>query len=347
MKTVEISLFSGVGMFSYGFQRVNPEHRVGCFVEREAYPQRVLRHHWPDVPIYDDVRDVTYERLKEDWIVADTEGEQRNGSDNNARVCTQQQAVSEPRNRCRSNGVACREQLIISGGFPCVDLSVAGKQAGIDGERSGLWSEYARIISELRHLNPIVFIENVPTLFTGGDTPGDWGRRVLGDLAEIFLHGDQPYRVEGHIVPAGTTDGRLSAGAPHRRERAWIVAYPSRIDAGGEARCVCEKERGQGRTLHGQLGRTGTEADVAYPNNKRSQGEWPDSHQEGKPEPELGLLAHGVASRLARHRWLPEPGIGRVATGIPDRAAKLKALGNGLVWPIPAAFMAALMEYYE
>lgn len=61
----------------------------------------------------------------------------------------------------------------------------------------------------------------------------------------------------------------------------------------------------------------------------------------------MGLLAHGTAARLARHRWLAEPGIGRVATGIPDRAAKLKALGNGLVWQIPAAFYASLLEQYE
>ena len=64
----------------------------------------------------------------------------------------------------------------------------------------------------------------------------------------------------------------------------------------------------------------------------------------GYPEPGMGLLAHGIASRLPRFGWLPEPGIGRVATGVPDRVNKLKALGNGLVWQIPYAIGQAIME---
>jgi DNA (cytosine-5)-methyltransferase 1 len=95
---------------------------------------------------------------------------------------------------------------IIAGGFPCQDISVAGKGAGLEGERSGLWYEYARLISELRPRYAIM--ENVGALaFRGLDS-------VLGSLAEIG------YDAEWQDIRAS------DVGAPHRRERIWIVAYP-------------------------------------------------------------------------------------------------------------------------
>ena len=96
---------------------------------------------------------------------------------------------------------------IISGGFPCQDISVAGKGAGIEGERSGLWTELHRVISELRPRS--AFIENVPMLTIRG------GTRVISDLAEIG------YDAEWQIV------GADDVGAWHRRKRIWIVAYPN------------------------------------------------------------------------------------------------------------------------
>jgi DNA (cytosine-5)-methyltransferase 1 len=96
---------------------------------------------------------------------------------------------------------------ILSGGFPCQDISNAGKRAGIDGERSGLWSEYARIIRELRPR--YVVVENVAALLGRGM------ERVLGDLAACG------YDAEWQSIRAS------DVGAPHRRERIWIVAYPA------------------------------------------------------------------------------------------------------------------------
>ena len=94
---------------------------------------------------------------------------------------------------------------IICGGFPCQDISVAGKGAGIEGSRSGLWSEYARIISEVRPR--YVIVENVAALLGRGL------ERVLGDLAALG------FDAEWHCIPAS------AVGAPHRRDRVWIVAY--------------------------------------------------------------------------------------------------------------------------
>lgn len=97
---------------------------------------------------------------------------------------------------------------LICGGFPCQDVSIAGKQAGIDGERSGLWREFHRIIGEIRPR--FILMENVPGLLIRGIG------RVLGDLAKIG------YDAEWDCVSA------KDVGAPHLRERVFIVAYPDK-----------------------------------------------------------------------------------------------------------------------
>jgi DNA (cytosine-5)-methyltransferase 1 len=98
---------------------------------------------------------------------------------------------------------------VICGGFPCQDISVAGSGEGLDGKRSGLWSEYFRIVSRVRP--SYVIVENVSALLRRGIN------RVLGDLASIG------YGAEWQTVLAS------DFGLPHRRERIFIVAYPDKI----------------------------------------------------------------------------------------------------------------------
>ena len=105
---------------------------------------------------------------------------------------------------------------VVAGGFPCQDISVAGKGAGIDGERSGLWSEMARIISEVRPR--YAFVENSPALITRGLG------RVIGDLAAI-----------GYDCRWGVL-GAADVGAPHQRDRLWIVA---RYSSPAWEKCGC------------------------------------------------------------------------------------------------------------
>ena len=96
---------------------------------------------------------------------------------------------------------------VLCGGFPCQDVSLAGKRKGIaKGTRSGLWHEYARLIEEIRP--GYVIVENVPGLLAAGV------EAVLQDLAEIG------YDAEWEVLPAA------AVGAPHRRERVFLVAYP-------------------------------------------------------------------------------------------------------------------------
>tara|TARA_Y100000015_G_scaffold16948_1_gene16295 strand:+ start:856 stop:1629 length:774 start_codon:yes stop_codon:yes gene_type:complete len=178
-----LDLFSGIGGFSLGLERTGGFETV-AFCEIEDFPRRVLAKHWPEVPCYHDVRELTADVVRRDGI---------------------------------------GEIDVITGGFPCQDLSLAGKLAGIDeGTRSGLWSEIVRLTRELRP--KYIIVENVANLLSGpSHQRGGWFGRVLGDLAECG------YDAEWENIPAATV------GAPHRRERVWIVAYPKDV---GCQRCA-------------------------------------------------------------------------------------------------------------
>ena len=166
-----LDLFSGIGGFSLGLERTGGFETV-AFCEIEKYPQKVLAKHWPGVPIYNDVMELTNDRLRADGIFPD----------------------------------------IITGGFPCQDISVAGNQKGIgEGTRSGLWSECARLVGEIRPRYAI--FENVTALLSGAD--GKWFERVLWDLSEVG------YDAEWHCISAS------ELGAYHHRDRVWIIAYPN------------------------------------------------------------------------------------------------------------------------
>ena len=117
------------------------------------------------------------------------------------------------------DGTKFKNVFLITGGFPCQDISIANiKGVGIEGERSGLWSEFFRIIGEVRP--KFALIENVPALTFRG------GTKVNGDLTSIG------YDTEWQIV------GANDVGAWHRRKRIWIVAYP-RCEY-GEKRKLCK-----------------------------------------------------------------------------------------------------------
>ena len=107
---------------------------------------------------------------------------------------------------CTLDGKPWRGSVdVLCGGFPCQDISAAGKGAGITGERSGLWKEYARLIGEMRP--KFVFAENSPLLRTRGLGV------VLEDLASLGYH------ARWGVL------GARDVGAPHKRDRIWILGY--------------------------------------------------------------------------------------------------------------------------
>ena len=195
---------------------------------------------------------------------------------------------------------------IISGGFPCQDISAAGKGAGITGERSGLWKEFARIIREVRPR--FVFVENSPMLTTRGlDT-------VLGDLAALG------YDAEWGVL------GAVDAGAPHVRERIWIVAYADK-----DRRIWTDISLRQGREKEC----------IAIPDRCCQTSPYPSSDRlEGKVYVGYGCQAHGndergaIAGRTLSSMWQgnnPEPGILGMDDGMANWMDRISASGNGQV----------------
>ena len=277
-----LDLFSGIGGFSLGLERTGGFETV-AFCEIEEYPRKVLAKHWPEVPCYHDVREVTKELLDRDGIAVD----------------------------------------VITGGFPCQDLSVAGKLAGIEGERSGLWSEIVRLIGELRPR--YVIVENVANLLRGPfEQPGGWFSTVLRDLAECG------YDAEWENIPAS------ALGACHRRERVWIVGYPCKNglqehgrlavndelrnialqyrEAGLATNAKCKRQQGQGRTK-GQL-------------NQAPKKDW-----------QANFSKHAL-------RWPTQPPICGRNDGLSRRMdqSRIAALGNAVVPQIPELIGYGILE---
>jgi DNA (cytosine-5)-methyltransferase 1 len=247
---------------------------------------------------------------------------------------------------------------VVSGGFPCQDISVAGKGAGIDGARSGMWAHMARIVGEVRPR--FVFVENSPALLTRGLG------RVLSDLATLG------YDCRWTVL------GAADVGAPHKRDRFWLVAHANMPERGAIG-CPCDGLAQRENCLHrqGQEGPSGScsscEA-VADANGVRQlQPEGSQRDQRGRPcdgcgyvfdhdllgrygcpacegadipdadgerceeqhaatEPDQARQPAGALAQIGREGWwITEPDVGRVADGVAARVDRLKAIGNGQV----------------
>jgi DNA (cytosine-5)-methyltransferase 1 len=250
---------------------------------------------------------------------------------------------------------------VLVGGFPCQDISLAGKGEGIGGARSGLWKHYARLIEEIRPR--YVVAENVSALRSRGLEV------VLGDLAEIG------YDAEWHCIPAS------AVGAPHRRDRIWIVAYPQQsrcqgrnaegqgagaiVSSGASVAHAAGKpeseqrheaealsNRGDARLVVGGSGAglslPYSASSLADSNGERLHGvaqhhsQASTNGQEGPSRVDVDGPRDGVSG--ARDGvsgapeagdpgawWAVEPNVGRVAHGVPRRVDRLKCLGNAIV----------------
>jgi len=265
---------------------------------------------------------------------------------------------------------------LIAGGFPCQDISLAGKGAGIEGEKSGLWSEYKRIICELRPR--IVVVENVSALLVRGL------ERVLGDLAE------SGYNAEWDCIPAA------AVGAPHRRDRVFIVAC-SRSQQHQGRRQTKRREASEvvsvANTQHGRIsqrrrakdlgtilpdkrgirshvtqgGEQETGGPLADADSMRMEGAGAEQQTAGTcgegegntpggaggSNPRRKLL-EGRESPWATYRsllrsnaewWATEPDVGRVANGVPRRVDRLKGLGNAVVPQVAEFIGRMIMDY--
>ena len=205
---------------------------------------------------------------------------------------------------------------VVSGGFPCQEISVAGSGAGLDGPRSGLWSQMARIIGEVRP--EYAYIENSPRLVVLGLD------RVLADLASLG------FDAEWGVLSA------VDLGAPHDRERLWIVA---RNISNANRLWELQPERRE----RDEWRRTGDlRAQVPDADGDCIQGMVSESQPSGHGRP--ARLHRGAGSARVWNAWPPEPDVGRVVDGMANRLDAVKAVGNGQVARVAASAFTLLCE---
>ena len=197
---------------------------------------------------------------------------------------------------------------VVSGGFPCQDISAAGRGGGIQAERSGMWKEMARIIGEVRPR--YAFVENSPMLTSRGLGT------VLGDLAKMG------FDAEWGVLSAA------DVGANHKRERIWI----------------CAEQRNFLSYLMHDRDRWGQQQQESVKKTNESVSNSSSIRQQGQRKYEQSINSTQDCKRQANYAesigrpefWSVEPKLGRVANGVVARLDRLKAIGNGQV-PLCAA----------
>ncbi len=321
-----LDLFSGIGGFSRGFEATNFFETIS-FVENEPYCQAVLKHHWPEVPVLGDIKNVKAENLP-------------------------------------------TRPDVICGGFPCQPFSQAGRQQAQDDPRH-LWPEMFRLIRECR-----------PTWVVGENVVGLIRLGLDEVLTDLESEG---YSTRTFNIPA------CSVGAPHLRQRLWIVAHSdsesepdgsfdgnagqrqlgfefvgntqhnglSPGEVSGGLLNQSEKQKGKNK-IRKPAGTSGTSAHVA--DSKSFNGKWSikQGNTRGQPEEKVrdrsttvadsdrddrrrrrSTKSSGRKSRMEHWSggecdrpeewWEVEPDVGRLVNGLPNRVSQLRALGNSIV----------------
>jgi len=260
------SLFSGIGGIDLGLDRVGMHCKWQ--VEIDAYCQKVLAKHWPNVARYGDIRE------------------------------------------CGAHNLESVD--LICGGFPCQDISNAGKRAGIEGERSGLWKEFYRVICELQP--QYILVENSADLLKRG-----FGR-VLGDLARVG------YNAEWRVLSAA------QFGAWHLRRRVFIVAYSNSFKYDATSQSPINTTASTETSSEWICGT------IPNPNSNRLQTSNKEYQLLSRQE-KSGLEVKSTAIHSSvlgrpipkRDIWANEPNVARVADGVPHRVDRVRGLGNAVV----------------
>jgi len=304
------SLFAGIGGIELGLERTGGFETVWQ-LENNEYATRVLETHWPAVRRWGDVR--TFLAYANFGCLAARQA-----------VCARRERVR----LCRENWRNDYRVDLICGGFPCQPVSTAGKRRGEADER-WLWPAMRRVCAVLRPT--WVLVENVPGLLSAKDVCGKRGAlfgRVVRDLAALG------YRVRWDCIPAA------AVGAPHIRERVFIVGHAASTRAGtitSESRprdTACES----GGDVAYANGTWQLQQEGGQPAQRRragnSGGEVPDALQE-RCNWGSGVFQTAEPSGLfpsqGSNPWSIEPDVGRVANGVSSRVDRLRCLGNAVV----------------
>ena len=294
-----LDTFAGIGGFSYAASKLVGNIKTTQFIEIDPFCQKILKKHFPNTPIHDDIRTFTARPFQYD---------------------------------------------VITGGFPCQDISVAGRREGITEEsRSGLFYELMRGIRMVRP--KFIVLENVAAILNNGLDI------VLGELSEAG------YDAEWAIISAS------SLGACHRRSRWWLVAYPNSFRCGGGNSEGCsmqewqllqreQKRREVGSQIEGCSINTSNSDDDGSSSTEgiRINGETnPNSQERENKISESEGSSESRSSRTIQQttkfkwkyrgdrlnpdweRYLSKPTLRRGDDGLSNRMARLKALGNSSV----------------
>ena len=355
-----LDLFSGIGGFSLGLERTGG-FETAAFCEIEKYPQEVLKKNFPGVPIYDDIKTLTAERLVRDGI----------------------------------------DRIdVITGGYPCQPFSVAGKQRGEKDDRH-LWPSMLEIIAQVRPTWVICenvtghIALGLDQVLLDLENEGYSSRTFIIPACSV----NAPHRRDRLWIVAHSNDTRQPASEGGRennrdKERNDIrgscedVAHSSEL-ASGRREVYTEpsnkrrqasatggeglrSENNEAYTSHiEQSGKDVADSDSArleQSNETLARGSSKQSDS-GSIQPGENALADSLSSKLKggseeqilrkpnvqsepgrssenfREIWAVEPGVGRVANGIPGRVARLKALGNAVVPQIPMMIGQAILEF--
>ena len=354
-----LDLFSGIGGFSYAGEKLVGGYETVAFCEYDKHAQKVLRKHWPDTEIIDDVRELA------------------NDAD-------------------RFRGLVD----IVVGGYPCQPFSLAGVRRGDKDDRH-LWPEMLRIIQAVR-----------PTWVCGENVAGHISMGLDEVLSDLEAEG---YQARCFVIPA------VSADAPHRRDRCWIIAHAdsegepvsavdeqrlertimgdtkhdgsSAAEVGGKpeedgggaskGQGIAKQSAGTGRPRDGQEVARGAGAEAMGNTKDIRRDIWQDTEQKGaedqqdksqssvwcepigsdkdvpnadsqrlqgvgqKRDNEGSAGLRGGKARWEKSFWEPEPAVGRVANGIPGRVHRLKQLGNSIVPQVAARILWAIKEAHN
>ena len=300
-----LDLFSGIGGFSYAAQQIwKDDHNIIAFVEKDKYCQRVLKKHWPNIPIIDDIKGFNYEKFTN---VSNTE----NSDDKTSKNTEGWSQMQSGRGSCRS-GTAKID--LLTGGFPCQPFSVAGRKKGKSDDRY-LWPNMFKIIQETK-----------PTWIIGENVPGIIN---MGLETTVFDLEEEGYEVEVLVLPA------IGVSALHKRNRVWIIANTD-TERSQRYRNTENKDKERRQEQTGHIRKSCGSTNRTFKNSRENTftqqrlGNMVDglSRELGK----LGMI------------WNKEPNIPRVTTGTKDRISKLTALGNAIVPQVVMPIMWAIKE---
>jgi len=339
-----LDLFTGILGFSLAAQWVwGEEYELAACCEIDPFCQKIIRKHHPEVPIIEDIKKVQ-------WVIAD-----------GAAMFRQEEFGGE------QDRILQQIQLppidLLTAGFPCQPFSCAGKRAGTEDDRY-LWPETIRTI---REVGPTyVVLENVAGLLSilepsslseveikeielfQQDESIEVGEIVERIHRRIISRVIDDLKQAGYLLPT-LADGTpiilclpaCGVGAPHRRDRIWIIAHDNRSRCNGRSKQddkdgerICENEYERQADPRSEVVRRDPIGIVADISKQRLGREESTSKLSGE---EQGLFTQC-------DWWSVEPDVGRVAHGVPNRVDRLKSLGNAIVPQVAMQIFKAIKE---